>query len=317
MTESKWRPILPDCFLNPETPVIEAFVCTIKDPKCTGKLIEFLNNSFPEPKLNHLKRINSNKKEGKLQALLTTNDPIQLAKISDGLKERNIPIDSPYLVSVPAEGGKTIQQHKFSLQLWPVQNFCADKYLESVLAGKNFSDAEKTNIEAMMSVALKAAEKSKNIGGKGVGAVISYKGRVLAVGCDARNLHPLKHATLAAIDMVAWAKQTDRGEPLDWTGPELAECNLEVLNSAEAYLCTDYDVFLTREPCTFCAMALLHNRVKRIFYGCSCAHGALGSAFKLHTLPDINHRYEVFGGVMEKQCLEVLSNCVMRHSCFS
>lgn len=62
-----------------------------------------------------------------------------------------------------------------------------------------------------------------------------------------------------------------------------------------SYICTGFDVYLSHEPCMMCAMALLHSRVRRIFYVCPrLQFGALGSLTKLHTLPGINHRYEVF-----------------------
>ncbi|XP_037788315.1 probable inactive tRNA-specific adenosine deaminase-like protein 3 isoform X1 [Penaeus monodon] len=62
-----------------------------------------------------------------------------------------------------------------------------------------------------------------------------------------------------------------------------------------SYICTGFDVYISHEPCMMCAMALLHSRVRRIFYTCpQLQFGALGSLTKLHTLPGINHRYEVF-----------------------
>lgn len=69
----------------------------------------------------------------------------------------------------------------------------------------------------------------------------------------------------------------------------------EDTNGDNSYICTGFDVYMSHEPCMMCAMALLHSRVRRIFYVCPRTEiGALGSITKLHTLPGINHRYEVF-----------------------
>lgn len=60
------------------------------------------------------------------------------------------------------------------------------------------------------------------------------------------------------------------------------------------YLCTGYDVYLTDEPCSMCAMALVHSRARRIFFHKSNAKGAVKTLTKLHTIKALNHHYEVF-----------------------
>ncbi|KAK4772100.1 hypothetical protein SAY86_013875 [Trapa natans] len=68
------------------------------------------------------------------------------------------------------------------------------------------------------------------------------------------------------------------------------ECKLE-----KPYLCTGYDIFLVWEPCVMCAMALVHQRVRRIFYAFpNASTGALGSVQRLQGEKSLNHHYAAF-----------------------
>ena len=61
------------------------------------------------------------------------------------------------------------------------------------------------------------------------------------------------------------------------------------------YLCTGFDLYLTHEPCTMCAMALVHSRIGRVFYVHSNSEGgALGSRYSVHELPSLNHHFRVY-----------------------
>ncbi|KAJ8683911.1 hypothetical protein QAD02_019703 [Eretmocerus hayati] len=76
------------------------------------------------------------------------------------------------------------------------------------------------------------------------------------------------------------------------------------------YLCTNYWAVLLQEPCPLCAMALLHSRVSRIFYGTSNPRtGILGSKAVLHSVPGLNHRYQVWSSLLEEECAQILQKC--------
>ncbi|KAL3096717.1 hypothetical protein niasHT_025145 [Heterodera trifolii] len=61
------------------------------------------------------------------------------------------------------------------------------------------------------------------------------------------------------------------------------------------YLATGFYAILAMEPCTMCAMALVHVRAKRVFFGTlNAKFGALCSKWRLQESPHINHHFDVF-----------------------
>ncbi|KAG6473797.1 hypothetical protein ZIOFF_067715 [Zingiber officinale] len=116
--------------------------------------------------------------------------------------------------------------------------------------------------------------------------------------------HPLRHAALVAIENAA---ERDR---------KLFP-NSEVLKSKSEAL----DVLLhTADKCPskrqkievsllslLCAMALVHQRIRRIFYALPNPNiGALGSVYKLQAEKSLNHHYSVFRISVPEQDLEEL-----------
>ena len=76
----------------------------------------------------------------------------------------------------------------------------------------------------------------------------------------------------------------------------------------DSYRLTDTVLYVTLEPCVMCASAMIHARVRRVVFGAfDPKAGAAGSLTNVFALPGLNHRVDVFGGVLERECGALLS----------
>jgi tRNA(adenine34) deaminase len=134
-----------------------------------------------------------------------------------------------------------------------------------------------------MSEALKEAEKAFNSDEVPVGAVIVHDGRIIARAHNQIKLlkDPTAHAEMIAITQAA-----------SYLGSE------RLINTS---------MYVTIEPCSMCAGALVLARVKRLIYGAGDPRtGACGSVFNIADNKKLNHRIKVEKGVLEKECAGLL-----------
>ena len=69
------------------------------------------------------------------------------------------------------------------------------------------------------------------------------------------------------------------------------------------YRLSDTTLYVTLEPCIMCAAAVVHARVRRLVFGAwDPRAGAAGSTINVFALPGLNHRVDVFGGVLAEEC---------------
>ena len=116
-----------------------------------------------------------------------------------------------------------------------------------------------------------------------IGAVVVLDGSIIGRGHNERELRedPTAHAEVLALREAAAALGSWR-----------------VL---------DATLYVTLEPCTMCAGAIVLSRVPRVVYGCTDPKaGAAGSVLDVLAEPRLNHRPEVVGGVMGEECAELL-----------
>lgn len=133
--------------------------------------------------------------------------------------------------------------------------------------------------------ALEQAQRARAAGEVPVGAVLVSGDRVIAGGANQpiASQDPTAHAEIEAL-----------------------RCGGRALGS---YRLTDTTLYVTLEPCPMCAMAIVHARVRRLVFGAwDPRAGAAGSVTDIFALPGLNHRVDVFGGVLMEECGSLLKD---------
>jgi len=75
----------------------------------------------------------------------------------------------------------------------------------------------------------------------------------------------------------------------------------------------DCDLYVTKEPCTMCAGALVLTRIRRVIFGCTDpVAGSAGSVINLLQMPDFNHRCDIASGVLQDECATILQDFFRR-----
>ncbi|XP_056292028.1 probable inactive tRNA-specific adenosine deaminase-like protein 3 isoform X1 [Pseudoliparis swirei] len=303
-------PVLSDR-QSQDVELIEAFAAPIVDKREASRLLRELSGLYPLSGLRHVKRVRAVRAEAGphplevLVCLVGDAPALGAASIdsllpSDGVGRAGL--GEPFVVQVPARAPLTRPQFELASKYWPT-SFHEDKRVTVALRGELFGPLQKARMHAYMTAALTAAKAAGESGMEAVGAVAVDPAteRIVAVGHDCRGDHPLHHAVMVCIDLVARSQgggssAFDGYPACRFASPE------EAAASAPPYICTGYDLYVTREPCVMCAMALVHSRIGRVFYGTPSADGAMGTKYKIHSRRDLNHHFEVYEGVMGEQC---------------
>lgn len=73
------------------------------------------------------------------------------------------------------------------------------------------------------------------------------------------------------------------------------------------------DLYVTLEPCAMCAAAISFARIRRLYYGAyDPKGGAVDHGPRFFSQPTCHHAPEVIGGIMERECGEVLKKFFKR-----
>lgn len=149
---------------------------------------------------------------------------------------------------------------------------------------ENVATAVVSDAERWMHEALGLANLAQTRGEVPVGAIVVRDGVIVGRGGNdpvAAN-DPSAHAEIAALRDASRALGNYR----------LPNC----------------DLYVTLEPCTMCAGAIMHARIRRLVFGASDPKtGACGSVVNLFAEMRLNHHATVVGGVLAQECGALLS----------
>jgi len=134
-----------------------------------------------------------------------------------------------------------------------------------------------------MQQALAEAREAAASGEVPIGAVLVHERRIIARAGNRtiRDCDPTAHAEIVALREAA-----------------------RVLGN---YRLADTTLYVTIEPCSMCAGAMIQARVARLVYGADEPRGgAVQSCFQVLAHPEVNHRVQVTTGLLSGECGEVM-----------
>ena len=137
--------------------------------------------------------------------------------------------------------------------------------------------------EKFMKEALKEATKAADKLEVPVGCVIVKDGKIIARAHNQKEtkLDTTKHAEIMAIQKAS--------------------------KKLEAWRLLDCEMYVTLEPCSMCAGAIINSRIKKLYIGALDEKtGAAGSVLNLFEDYPFNHKIEVQKGIMKEDCENII-----------
>ncbi len=140
---------------------------------------------------------------------------------------------------------------------------------------------EKKFMKEALKEALKAEEKLE----VPVGCVIVKDGKVIA---RAHNQKETKFDTTKHAEIMAIQKASKK---------------------LKSWRLIDCEMYVTLEPCSMCAGAIINSRIKKLYIGTMDKKtGAAGSVLNLFEDYPFNHKVEIQKGVMQEDCEKILKD---------
>ncbi|KAF8550825.1 hypothetical protein OG21DRAFT_1513562 [Imleria badia] len=261
--------------------LVQAWVVDIPDQTQIATMLKWLKQSgLDKDALSHLKRV---RRQASLCTLLldTSPDPPALPPEPQ--------LDPPYQLPVPRHPALTPTSLALKNTFWPTV-FCPRRKWEpepwTTAQVRWASDAVRRLKEVCATVAQNQDELPV------VAHVpiphhddIQLSRPFFAYDTRTSTHHPLRHAALDVIRQVAEARAQQ---------PAIAATQSEAAKNGAQYLLTGLTLFITHEPCLMCTMALLHSRVKAVFYLVPMPKtGGCGGIACIPALKGVNHRFNI------------------------
>lgn len=139
--------------------------------------------------------------------------------------------------------------------------------------------------EQFMKEALKEAQKAYNKLEIPVGAVIVKDGKIIS---RAHNIKEEKQDTTKHAEIIAIQKASKK---------------------LETWRLNDCEMYVTLEPCSMCAGAIIQSRIKKVYIGTMDEKtGACGSVLNLFKDFKFNHTVELETGILQEDCEKLLKD---------
>lgn len=137
--------------------------------------------------------------------------------------------------------------------------------------------------EKFMQEALKEAQKAYEKLEVPVGCVIVKDGKIIA---RAYNIKETKFDTTKHAEIIAIQKASKK---------------------LKSWRLIDCEMYVTLEPCSMCAGAIINSRIKKLYFGAKDEKtGAVGSVLNLLKDYKFNHNVEIESGLLEDECSYIL-----------
>ncbi|MFA5403698.1 MAG: nucleoside deaminase [Ignavibacteria bacterium] len=139
--------------------------------------------------------------------------------------------------------------------------------------------------ETWMKAAYREAEKAYDEGETPIGCIIVFENKIIAKSHNQIEIlkDPTAHAEIVAITSAS------------------AYMDSKVLKGCSMYV--------TLEPCAMCAGAITLSKLDNLYFGAfEPKSGACGSVINITNNKSLNHKVNVFGGILDKECGEILKS---------